>query len=140
MSAGANVARIEEYAKRSAIAQWLRFSVEADGDDLLFRLSFDERHIGNAMIRALHGGAIAAFLEFACEATLHARLTSEQKVSTINTDIDYHISARAQDMAARVKLPRVGRRIAFAEAVGWQKDETSPVAAGRFRFRIGDGN
>jgi acyl-coenzyme A thioesterase PaaI-like protein len=69
---------------------------------------------------------------------LHARLHGERRLSSINADIDYLTSARAQNMTARVRLVRVGRRIAFVEAVGWQKDEASPVAAGRFRFRIGE--
>lgn len=138
MSALEHIDLIKAYAARSPISKWLGFSVDAHGEDLLFRLAFDEQHIGNAMIRALHGGAIAAFLEFASEAALHAILKGEKKVSAINTDIDYLTSARAQDMAGRVRFLRVGRRIAFAEAVGWQKDEASLVAAGRFRFRIGD--
>lgn len=138
MSKPDEVSLIEELAARTPIAEWLGFSVEENSGDVLFHLAFDERHIGNALIRALHGGAIAAFLEFSAEAMLYARLKGKRKPSSINVDIDYLTSARAQDMTARVKLVRVGRRIAFVEAVGWQKEETSPVAAGRFRFRIGD--
>ena len=90
------------------------------------------------MIGALHGGAIAAFLEFSAQAALSARLGGGQPVATVNCDVDYLRSAKAQDMKARVRFTRIGRRLAFVEALGWQKDEASPVAAARFRFRLGE--
>ncbi len=132
-----NLDLVNAFAARAPVSKWLGFSASRDGDDILFHLTFDERHIGNAMIRALHGGAIAAFLEFAAEAALHARFNGEKTLSSINVDVDYLTSARAENMTARVRFIRIGRRIAFVEATGWQKDETSPVATGRFRFRIG---
>ena len=132
------LALIETYAKAAPVARWLGFSAAADGEDIIFTLGFAERHIGNAQIRALHGGVIAAFLEFSAQAALHARLGGESPILTVNGDVDYLSSGRAEDMKARVRFARIGRRLAFAEAVGWQKDEGRPVAAARFRFRIRD--
>ncbi len=129
---------IERYAAAAPIARWLGFSAAVSEGDTLFTLAFDERHIGNKLIRALHGGAIAAFLEFSAQATLYARLGGERDITTINSDTDYLRSAKAQDMKARVNILRLGRRLAFIEAKGWQKDETAPVAVARFRFRLGD--
>ncbi len=129
---------IHTYANAAPLARWLGFSAEMAGDDVIYHLTVDEHHIGNKMIRAIHGGAIAAFLEFSAQAALYARLNGERRLSTVNIDIDYISSARAQDMQARVRFTRIGRRLAFAEAVGWQKDETIPVATARFRFRIGE--
>ncbi|WP_375207078.1 PaaI family thioesterase [Hyphococcus sp.] len=129
---------IEQYAAAAPIAKWLGFSAQPDGDDIVFTLTFDERHIGNKLIGALHGGAIAAFLEFSAQAALSARLGGGQRIATVNCDVDYLRSARAQDMKARVRFIRIGRRLAFVEALGWQKDEASPVAAARFRFRLDD--
>lgn len=131
-----NTQLIQSYADASPISQWLAFSVEQDQAGLVFRMGFGERHIGNAMIRALHGGGIAAFLEFVAETTLHAHLNGARAFSAINVDIDYLSSARAEDMFGRVALTRVGRRIAFLEAVGWQRNEAQPVAIARIRFKI----
>lgn len=128
---------IEQYANAAPISKWLGLSVVED-DGFVFTLAFDERHIGNKLIRALHGGAIAAFLEFSAQSALYARLGGERAIRTINIDIDYLTSARAMDMKARVSFIRIGRRLAFAEARGWQKDEAAPVASGRFRFRLED--
>lgn len=128
---------IEQYASAAPVSKWLGLSA-ADDDGVVFTLAFGERHIGNTLIRALHGGAIAAFLEFSAQAALYARLGGGRRVRTINTDVDYLTSAKAMDMKARVNFTRIGRRLAFLEARGWQKDETAPVAIARFRFRIED--
>ncbi len=133
-----NFSLIEDYAKAAPLSRWLGFSAAPDGDDAIFTLAFAERHIGNVQIRALHGGVIAAFLEFSAQAALNARLGGAAAIATVNSDIDYISSGRAEDMKARVRFLRIGRRLAFAEATGWQKDEASPVAVARFRFRIGE--
>lgn len=129
--------KIRAYAEAAPVSKWLGFSADMVGDETFFFLKFAEHHIGNAMIRALHGGAIATFLEFAAGAKLNAALDPASEVATVNTDIEYLSSASADDMTARVRLIRIGRRLAFVEAVGWQSDENTPVAIGHFRFRIG---
>lgn len=131
---------IEQYANAAPISKWLGFSAAADDGDVIFNLAFGERHIGNQLIRALHGGGIAAFLEFAAQAALFAKLDGEKTATTVNADIDYLTSARAQDMKARVRFTRIGRRLAFVEATGWQKEEIAPVATARFRMRLSDAN
>jgi acyl-coenzyme A thioesterase PaaI-like protein len=109
--------------------------ISGSSDDAIFHLTFNEAHIGNPAIRALHGGVIAAFLEFAMQADLHAR--TRAPVSTVSMAIDYLASSRPEDMIGRVKLLREGRRIAFLEASGWQADNTRLVAAARGAFKLG---
>lgn len=121
---------------KSNMAQWLGFSVAADAGEPVYSLAFDEQHIGNPAIRALHGGAIAAFLEFSAQYALLQNLPAGATLNTVNLDVDYLSSSRPEDMKARVKILRVGRRLAFVEATGWQQDENRPVATARFRFRI----
>jgi uncharacterized protein (TIGR00369 family) len=129
---------IKDYASSAPLASWLGFSASQNGDDFVFNLAHAEHHIGNQLIRALHGGATASFLEFSSQAALFANFEGERKIATVNADIDYLSSARAENMSARVRFVRIGRRVAFVEAVGWQRDEMAPVAAARFRFRVGD--
>lgn len=126
--------RINAYASRTALAQWLGFSASGDGDTV-FSLQFNETHIGNPAIRALHGGVIASFLELSMQADLVAR--SGLDVSTVNISVDYLSSSRPEDMTGRVKLLRQGRRLAFMEASGWQADETRLVAVARACFTLG---
>ncbi len=123
--------------ERAAIAGWLGFSASEDNDGLVYALAFDEKHIGNPLIRALHGGVIGAFLEVAAQCELAAAIGPDAKIRTVNMDIDYLTSSRAQPMTARASITRMGRRLAFVEATGWQASEAKPVAKSRLRMRIG---
>ena len=134
-----SLARTSAYSDASPMARWLGFSVAMEGDEAIYSLAFDDKHIGNAMIRALHGGAIAAFLEFSAQCALRTRLGEGAAIATVNADIDYLRSSRAEDMKARVTILRAGRRMAFVEATGWQQDETKPVATARFRISVQSG-
>jgi acyl-coenzyme A thioesterase PaaI-like protein len=120
------------------IGRWLNFNARADERGLLYRLGFAEQHIGNPAIRALHGGVIAAFLELAAQAELAAELAAPALLRTVAVSVDYLASSRAEDMLARVRLLRRGRRVAFLEATGWQGDEARPVASARICIRIGE--
>lgn len=133
------LARIRAAADAAPIANWLGFNADIESDDIIYKLAFDEQHIGNVIIRALHGGAIAAFLEFSAQCALRAHIGDDTAMETVNTDIDYLRSSRPEDMKARVTLVRVGRRVAFLEATGWQKDERAPVAKARFRISLSGG-
>ena len=128
--------KIKKFAAQSNIANWLGFSFTEENDALQYALSFDEQHIGNPAIRALHGGAIATFLEFASQCELLRALPENAKIRTVNLDIDYLSTSRAQDMFGRARITRLGRRIAFVEAEGWQESKERPVARARFRLRI----
>ena len=108
--------RIEKFANETPLANWLGFKVE-NSEATVFNLTFQEAHIGNPAIRALHGGVIASFLELAMQADLVGETGGG--VSTVNISIDYLSSSRPQNMTARVKRLKEGRRTAFMEAEGW---------------------
>jgi uncharacterized protein (TIGR00369 family) len=119
----------------SPISAWLGFSAGGEGGERLYRLAFNETHIGNPAIRALHGGVIAAFLELAMQTELKA--TGAGVAETVNLSIDYMSSSRAEDMTATVKILRVGRRLAFLEAEGRQAGGTRLVALARACLKLG---
>jgi uncharacterized protein (TIGR00369 family) len=125
---------INDFASRTPLAQWLGFHASGEGD-VAFHLTFNETHIGNPAIRALHGGVIASFLELSMQADLIARTGAG--VATANISVDYLSSSRPDDMLGRVRLLRQGRRLAFMEASGWQADETRLVAVARACFTLG---
>ena len=131
-------AAIDALIAASPIADWLGFSASETNEGHLFHLSFREAHIGNPAIRAIHGGVVAAFLEFAAECALIAKLGDNVSLAAVNTDFDYMASSRAEDLHGAAHVTRLGRRIAFVEATAWQGDRSKPVAQGRFRFRVAD--
>jgi uncharacterized protein (TIGR00369 family) len=118
----------------SPIAQWLGFSAAEQDGVRVYRLAFNETHIGNPAIRALHGGVIAAFLELAMQTELRA--TGAAPAETVNVAIDFMSSSRAEDMTATVRIIRTGRRLAFLEAEGRQAEGTRLVAIARACLKI----
>ncbi len=118
----------------SPIAEWLGFSSDGAGEDRRYRLAFNEAHIGNPAIRALHGGVIAAFLELAMQSELRAM--GRDPDATVNVAVDYVASSRAEDMTAQVRVVRIGRRLAFLEAEGRQADGARLVAVARACLKL----
>jgi uncharacterized protein (TIGR00369 family) len=118
----------------SPIARWLGFSVSEAAGDRIYRLAFNETHIGNPTIRALHGGVIAAFLELAMQTELKSSGAGPSE--TVNLAIDYMSSSRAEDMTASVRIIRAGRRLAFLEAEGRQAEGTRLVALARACLKL----
>jgi acyl-coenzyme A thioesterase PaaI-like protein len=118
------------------MARWLGLSAVVEDGALVYRLSFAERHIGNPLIRAIHGGVVAAFLQLAAEIDLAAGLGLPAPPRTATFSIDFMSPTRAEDMSAAVSLARVARRVAFLEATGWQGDRARPVAAARACVRL----
>ena len=124
----------QSMATDAAVSQWLNYSVTLKDESLIHLLGFQERHIGNPLIRALHGGVITAFLEFSAKCSLAAY--TEQIIQTVSTSIDFLTSSKAADMSARVQVRRLGRRIVFTETSGWQDDPMNPVAIAQSCFRL----
>lgn len=115
-------------------AQYLGMNF-SDSEEL-FVLPFQEKHIGNPFIRALHGGVIAGFLENA--ALLHCTVEQHQTTipKPINVQIDYLRSAVAKDCYARCETTRLGRRVANIAVKCWQQHEHKPVAVARVHLLL----
>ena len=110
--------------------RYMGVQVEIKGDELTCVLPFEEKLIGNPLIRALHGGVTAAFLEI----TAHVGLTwhavcndqldlSETKLSlpkTIDFSVDYLRTGLPRDAYARARVTRAGRRYASVNVEAWQ--------------------
>jgi len=128
--------RIEKDIASSGMSQWLNISATAQDDALTYRLGFAEGHIGNPIIRALHGGVISSFLESCARLELIARLSASVRLRTTSVHTSYFRSSKAEDMLARINLQRVGRRFAFIEATGWQGEEGNVVARSAIGIRV----
>ncbi|MEL6364916.1 MAG: PaaI family thioesterase [Pseudomonadota bacterium] len=133
----ADLERLNAIIARSPAARFLNLGVDGDAAGRVYRLGFREAHIGNPLIRALHGGVVATFLEAAAEIELAAE-TGFARFQTISVQIDYLRGADAEDMFARARLIKVGRRVAVADAIGWQASEEKPVARAALSFRMPD--
>lgn len=120
----------------SAMAAWLQLSAELSGDTLRYRLAFGEQHIGNPVIRAMHGGVVATLLETAATLEIKSRAPAIERIRTISCHVNYMRGAVDKDMTAAVTVMRLGRRIAFCEATGWQTSPDEPVARAAIALRL----
>ncbi|MFN7180258.1 PaaI family thioesterase [Hyphomonas sp.] len=127
---------IEAILKGMPFAQTLGMRCEILGDEMTAILPFREKLIGNVTIRALHGGAIASFLELT--AMLQVFLVSDmpRPPRPINITIDYLRQGHAKDLYARAFVMKMGRRMASVRAEAWQENRADPVSAITAHFMI----
>jgi acyl-coenzyme A thioesterase PaaI-like protein len=122
------------------------------GDELTAIMHFDEKLIGNPFLPALHGGAIASFLEVTAIVGLSwqtlwdeiesGRITVEELTpetmprlpKTIDFTVDYLRSGLPRDAYARARVNRSGRRYASVHVEAWQdnRDKLFAQATGHF--------
>lgn len=131
----ANLNVIENW-RQSSIAQWLGFQAEINQGRLLYTLKFEERHIGNGLIRALHGGVVSSFLQACAQQEVESRLMEGYASRLISIHTNYLRLTHDQDMFARAKIVRSGRRVAFVEVSGWQDNEDLPAARAAVAVRL----
>ena len=133
--------------QRVPYAAFLDVQVRLVGGVARFRLPSRPTLIGNPALPALHGGAVAGFMENA--ALLHLLLLlDERKVpKAIDFSIDYLRSANAVDTHAACEVARQGRRVAQVQIRCWQDEagrhgldggRTREIALGRAHFLLGD--
>ncbi|MDN3712261.1 PaaI family thioesterase [Paracoccus cavernae] len=142
-------------------AAWLGISFDRRGDELTAVMAYAERNIGNPLLPALHGGAIAAFLETAAVVQLAwarswddieggrsqsegTRPASSMPVGggdealrlpkTIDFTVDYLRSGLPRDAYARARIVRSGRRYASVQVEAWQdnRERLFAQATGHF--------
>lgn len=126
---------------RVPYAAFLDMDVQMQGGSPCFRLPYRASLVGNAALPALHGGAVAGFMENA--ALLHLLLSLHQArvPKSINFSIDYLRPANAADCFARCEVARQGRRVAQVQVRCWQDEKGHPgkvrdVALARAHFLL----
>jgi uncharacterized protein (TIGR00369 family) len=121
----------------SPAEQWL--AISSTDDPFLFKLEFQEHHIGNPIIRSVHGGVVGALIESAAEKALISALKKKGQVSNAevtSASIDYLRVTKDAPLWARVSIVRIARRIAFLDVKVWQDSEDLPVSRGTCTLRI----
>jgi uncharacterized protein (TIGR00369 family) len=134
-----SAARVERLAAILRAVPYIGFlgmSAELAGDEMTAVLPFSPHLIGNAMLPALHGGVLGAFMEMTALCQLSVREPMRRQPRTIDVTIEYLRPGRAQTTYARADVRKVGRRIANVHVEAWQDARASPVAALRGHFML----
>tara|TARA_R110000850_G_scaffold67188_2_gene149573 strand:- start:90644 stop:91102 length:459 start_codon:yes stop_codon:yes gene_type:complete len=117
-------------------ARYMNFSVMRDGGDVVVCMPFGESRIGNASLRAIHGGALGALMEFAaiCQLLTVSEVARVPKI--ISNTVEYLRSTSQVETFARASITRRGRQIANVKTIAYQNDINKPVATARAHFLL----
>jgi acyl-coenzyme A thioesterase PaaI-like protein len=138
---------------------FLGVSFDRRGDELTAVLNYDDKLIGNPLLPALHGGAIASFLEVTAMMELSFNMlwddveggridpdtltpaTLPRLPKTIDFTVDYLRSGLPRDAYARARVNRQGRRYASVHVEAWQdqRQRLFAQATGHFLMPSRDG-
>lgn len=117
-------------------ARFLGLLTRRDGDLLTVTMPFADRLIGNPVLPALHGGSTAAMLELTAVAQVAVLYPRLELPRPINVTVTYLRSGRPQDVYARARISKAGRRVAHVQAEAWQDDQANPIASLSAHFLV----
>lgn len=120
----------------SPFARYLAIEAKIDDKGVLAILPARDNLVGNVLLPALHGGAVAAFLEISCLLQLAYETGATEPARTIDVSVEYLRPARPEATFARARIRRIGRRVATVHAEAWQRDEATPVCLVQCHFRL----
>lgn len=127
---------LQAQCARVPFFRFIDFTIDnADDDAILASMAQSERHIGNPVIGAFHGGITASFMEAIASVSV-SRNWDILTPKPINLTIDYLRPALAGTLFTRATISKMGRRMASIETVAWQDNADKPVAKGLFHFLL----
>ena len=128
----------QELVDRVPYARFLGIQVVAQGDELPFVLPKNDNVIGNPTLPALHGGAVAGFMEQAAIIFILLQMGEPRVPKTIDFTIDYLRAGHFRDTYAECRITRQGRRIANVHISAWQKNRQEPITIARAHFLLSE--
>jgi uncharacterized protein (TIGR00369 family) len=117
-------------------AKLLGIQTQDKGEALLFHLPPRHSNVGNPTLPALHGGAIAGFMEMAAAIYLLINMPIPKVPRVVDFSIDFVRPGQLQDTYASCSVVRQGRKLVNVAIHAWQRDQTAPIATARAHFLI----
>lgn len=131
---------------------FLGVSFDRRGDELTATMAYSDQLIGNPTLPAIHGGAMAAFMESVAIIELAwidlfkqieldkmssdeiAQMPFPTLPKVIDITVDYLSVGRPRDTYARARINRSGRRYASVHVETWQDNRSKLVAQATGHF------
>lgn len=134
-----HVRQTREYSRLTDAIPYARFmgiGVENVAGEVLCRMAYSPKLIGNSLLQALHGGSLGALLESTAvfELLLHANTEHVPKIISIT--VDFLRSGKPMDTYARASITRLGRRVANMRVEAWQDERARPIATANALFLL----
>lgn len=121
-------------------ARFLGLQSQMEDEILTVVMPFADHLIGDPMLPALHGGSTAALLEMTAIAQVALVYPRLRLPRPIDVTVSYLRSGRPQDVFARARISRAGRRVAHVLAEAWQGDAAQPIASLTANFLLSEDN
>jgi uncharacterized protein (TIGR00369 family) len=119
-------------------ARFLGIQLETHGEELTFVLPRNEENVGNPTLPALHGGAVAGFMEQSAIIFLLLEMGEPRIPKTIDFTIDYLRAGKLRDTFAECRVTRLGSRVANLAIDAWQVRRDQPIAIARSHFLLSE--
>ena len=105
-------------------AKTLGIEIEERGKERFFRLPYQEHHIGNYMIQAIHGGVLCSFLEIVASLRAKEEIQSDKMPKIINVSYNFLKPAlKGNNLYAKAEIIKSGRRILSVSATAYNDIE-----------------
>lgn len=106
-----------------------------DASQHVFHLPFLESIVGNTSLQAVHGGAVAGFMESAALLHLLFEHSDTRRLpKTIDFNIDYLRAAGPRDSFASCSVEKLGKRVVLVHIRCWQRHYDRPNALARAHY------
>lgn len=115
-------------------AELLGISRSEAGGASVWTMPFAESVVGRPGY--VHGGAIAALLEFAALGAITDAAGAAMRLKPIDVAVDYLRGATECDTFADAVVNRLGHRVANVAATAWQEDRAVPIAIARMNVLV----
>ncbi|MGQ9427057.1 PaaI family thioesterase [Gilvimarinus sp. F26214L] len=116
-------------------------ALEEDGE-LIFHLPPRQLNVGNPVLPALHGGAVAGFLEMSAVVCLLMSIDPDKLQGPVRIpklvdfSVDYVRACRLTDSYAACEVVRQGRKLANVAVRIWQDDRSVTTATARSHYLL----
>ncbi len=110
--------------------------IQRGSEDGCFLLPVKKSNIGNPTLPALHGGALAGFMELSAMIHVLQHSNSPKIPKVVDFAVDYVRAGRFVPTYSRCKLVYLGRRMINVSISAWQEDETAAIAMARAQFLV----
>ena len=130
MSEGA----VRAHTGRNGFAKLLGTMMTQSGET--FTLIPSEELVGNPILPALHGGAIASFLELAAQLALSRALSPGRSSRLISVNLQFLAPVRLGAISTTPTLMRVGRRVAVVHAEGVDRERKKKLCLAQLEFAL----
>ncbi len=107
-------------------------------EDGCFLLPARKSNIGNPTLPALHGGAIAGFMELSAMIHVLAQSGGESTPKIVDFAVDYVRAGKFTETYSRCELVFFGRKMINVSISAWQDDPLQPIAKARAQFLVKD--